>query len=252
LSIHLWLSNHPQTQHLVPETYLSPSMSTLQKMVEKYRMVYLKPSGGSLGLGIFRITHHPKEGYFCRFHHGDSNVLHRFHSLDRLIKHYFGRSRSERFKKYLVQQGIHLIKHDSRPVDFRVHMHKDGSGQWKAVAIASKAAGFGCVTTHMRTGGSVIPTDELLNKMFRENAKEVEKDIIESAILIAEVTEQHVNGPLGELGMDIGVDRSGRVWLFEVNAKPGRHIFLHPSLREAGLQSAKCITDYSMKLANFI
>jgi D-alanine-D-alanine ligase-like ATP-grasp enzyme len=88
--------------------------------------------------------------------------------------------------------------------------------------------------------------------MFRENAKEVEKDIIESAILIAEVTEQHVNGPLGELGMDIGVDRSGRVWLFEVNAKPGRHIFLHPSLREAGLQSAKCITDYSMKLANFI
>jgi hypothetical protein len=221
-------------------------------MLDKHKMVYLKPSGGSLGLGIFRITYHPKEGYFCRFHQGKQNVLHRFKSLERLIQHYFGSIQSARFKQYLAQQGIKLIKHENRTVDFRVHLHKDGSNEWKVVAIGSKAAGFGCVTTHVRTGGSIIPTDELLKKVFKENAGEIEDYIQNSALAIAYALELQVNGPLGELGMDIGVDRSGRVWLFEVNAKPGRHIFLHPSLKEAGRKSAKYITDFSLKLANFI
>ncbi|MBH8606518.1 YheC/YheD family protein [Thermoactinomyces sp. CICC 10521] len=250
--IHQCLSTHPESSQYIPETYLSPSIQTIKKMLEKHQMIYLKPSGGSLGLGIFRITYHPREGYFCRFHQGTKNVLHRFNSLEKLIRHYFGSNESERFKRYLVQQGIRLIKHNDRPVDFRVHMHKDGSGEWKVVAIGSKAAGFGCVTTHVRTGGSIIPTDELLKKVFHENASYIEMSIKESAILIAKVLEDQINGPLGELGMDIGVDRSGRVWLFEINAKPGRHIFLHPSLREAGRQSAKYITDYCLKLANFI
>ncbi|SEM96658.1 YheC/YheD family protein [Lihuaxuella thermophila] len=251
-SIHVWLNNHPSTAEFIPETYLSPSIQTLHNMLEKHQMVYLKPSGGSLGLGIFRITRHPKEGYFCRFHQGEKNVLHRFHSLEKLIQHYFGSSRSGRFKKYLVQQGIRLIKYQNRPVDFRVHMHKDRTGQWRVVAIGSKAAGPGSVTTHIRTGGSVLSTDDLLHRVFKKSAKEVEASIKNTAILIAQVLEQQVNAPLGELGMDMGVDRNGRVWLFEINSKPGRHIFLHPSLREAGWQSAKFITDYSLKLANFI
>lgn len=250
-SIHQWLSSQPSTAEFIPETYLSPSVQTLQKMLEKHQMVYLKPSGGSLGLGIFRITRHPKEGYYCRFHQGEKNVLHRFYSLEKLIQHYFGSNR-QRFKRYLVQQGIRLIKVDNRPVDFRVHMHKDSRGDWQVVAIGSKAAGPGCVTTHVRTGGAVLQTDELLQRVFKDNAKDVELSVKNTAILIAEVLEKQINGPLGELGMDMGVDRHGQVWLFEINAKPGRHIFLHPSLRDAGRQSAKYITDYSMKLANFI
>ncbi|WP_124726907.1 YheC/YheD family protein [Staphylospora marina] len=251
-SIHQLLSNHEITREFIPETVLSPSIGTLHKMLERHSMVYLKPNTGSLGMGIFRITHHPKEGYYCRFHQGTKNVLHRFRSLEKLISHYFGSPQSSRFKKYLVQQGIRLIRHENRPVDFRVHMHKDGSGEWKVVAIASKAAGSGCVTTHVRTGGSILPTDELLAKTFRENARSVEASIRNAAILIARALEEQVNGPLGELGMDMGVDHSGRVWLFEVNSKPGRHIFQHPSYKDAGRKSAKYITDYSLKLAEFI
>jgi hypothetical protein len=221
-------------------------------MLNKHRMIYLKPSGGSLGMGIFRITYHPKEGYFCRFHQGNQNVLHRFYSLEKLIQHYFGSPNSERFKKYLVQQGIRLIKYENRPVDFRVHMHKTSEDKWDVVAIGAKAAGFGSVTTHVRTGGSILPTETLLNAIFGDQAPEIKQSIIDTAIIIAETLEQQVNGPLGELGMDIGVDQSGRVWLFEVNSKPGRHIFLHPSLKEASRQSAKYITDFSMKLANFV
>ncbi|MFC7442816.1 YheC/YheD family protein [Laceyella putida] len=249
--IHQWLSSHPYTASFVPETYLSPSISTIKQMLDRHYMVYLKPSGGSLGLGIFRITHSPGTGYFCRYREGNRNVLHKFRSLDKLINHYFAKE-PERFNKYIVQQGIRLIKHDKRPVDFRVHLHKDGSGQWTVVAIGSKAAGPGCVTTHVRTGGIIIPTDQILQNIFEEQAALIEANVKQASITIAETLEDHVDGPLGELGMDMGVDRKGSVWLFEVNSKPGRHIFHHPSLEQAGRQSAKLVTEYSLKLSNFI
>ncbi|MBD1373097.1 YheC/YheD family protein [Hazenella sp. IB182357] len=251
-SIHEWLNDHEVVGDYMPETHISPDVDTLQRMLEDYRMVYLKPSGGSLGLGIFRITKHPKGGYYCRFHQDNQNVLHRFHSLKNLVNYYFGKEKSTRLQRYLVQQGIRLIKHENRPVDFRVHMHKNKLGSWQVIAIGSKAAGIGSVTTHVRTGGSIIPTDQLLDEVFKHNAETIKKSITETAIHIAEALEERVEGPLGELGMDIGVDQLGYVWLFEINSKPGRHIFLHPSLRDAGRQSAKCITDYSLKLSNFI
>lgn len=249
--IHQMLSDDPITGEFVPETYLSPSIETLYEMLQQHQMIYLKPNKGSLGLGIFRITRHHDKEYYCRFHQGEKNVLHRFQSLEKLIKHYFG-DQHNRLNHYLAQQGIRLVKYEDRPVDFRVHMHKDGEGEWQVVAIGSKAAGFGCVTTHIRTGGFIISTDKLLETLFDEDAKVIEQNINVAAVEIAQTLEDKIDGPIGELGMDMGVDRNGNVWLFEVNSKPGRHIFHHPSLRDAGIQSAKYITDYSLKLAEFI
>lgn len=250
-SIHLLLSEHDDTSLYIPETYLSPSVSLLDEMLQKHQMVYLKPSGGSLGLGIFRITRHPKHGYFCRFHQGNKNVLHRFHTLEKLVQHYFIHQ-PERFKKYLVQQGIRLLRYKGRPVDFRVHLHKDSQDEWKVVAIGTKVAGSGSVTTHIRTGGSILSTYELLQQIFFQDASYMKQKLQQTAIVIAKTLEDQIEGPLGELGMDIGIDQNRHIWLFEINAKPGRHIFHHPSLRNAGKQSAKYITDYSLKLADFV
>lgn len=250
-SVHLLLSNHPKTAAMIPETYLSPTLATIENMLKKHYMVYLKPSGGSLGLGIFRITYHPKEGYYCRFHQGEQNVLHRFQTLEKCIQHYFAHQPG-RFRKYLVQQGIRLIKHHQRAVDFRIHLHKDSNANWQVVAIGSKMAGTGSVTTHIRTGGAVLSTYDLLRHVFQQNANAMEIKLKQKAKMIAQVLEEQIDGPLGELGMDIGIDQNGHIWLFEINAKPGRHIFHHPTLRKAGRLSAKYITDYSLKLANFI
>lgn len=249
-TIYLLLKSHPKTREYTPETYLAPSLETLQYMLDKYQMVYLKPSGGSLGMGIFRITYDPLQGYYCRFHQGEKNVLHRFQSLEKLLYYYF-RKNKQRFQNYLVQQGIRLLKIGNRPLDFRVHMHKDSMGEWKIVGIAAKVAGSGCITTHVRTGGSVF-TDDLLDKALPEKADHLKKSLAKAAKTIALSLEEKLNEPLGELGMDLGIDQELKVWLFEVNSKPGRHIFLHPSLREAGRQSAKYITEYSLKLADFV
>jgi hypothetical protein len=250
-TVHEKLRDHEWTAEHIPETYHSPSAKVIQSMLERHQMVYLKPSGGSLGLGIFRITRHPRGGYFCRFRNGNHNILRRFRSLDTMLRHLFGQQLT-RLPRYLVQQGIRLVKYDGRSVDFRVHMHKDKRGEWQVVGMGAKVAGVGSVTTHGRTGGSLLTAEELLRNAFPGKEKELMARIQHASITIASALEGEVEGHLGELGLDIGVDHNQKVWLFEVNAKPGRHIFLHPSLRHAGRKSARYITEYSLKLAQFV
>lgn len=250
-TIHEKLYDHELTAGHIPETYHSPSVSVIREMLERHQMVYLKPSGGSLGLGIFRITRHPQKGYFCRFRDGDKNILRRFLSIETMLKHIFGPQLS-RLPRYLVQQGIRLVKYNGRSVDFRVHMHKDKHGEWKVAGMGAKVAGVGSVTTHSRTGGSLLTTEELLRDLFPEKEKVLMEYIQNVSIQIAQTLEGEIKGHLGELGLDIGIDRYRKVWLFEVNAKPGRSIFMHPPLRNAGRKSARYITEYSLKLAQFV
>lgn len=252
-NIHEQLYNHPLVSGYIPETIYSPHISTLKEMLKRHQMIYLKPSGGSLGIGIVRITYDGQKSYYCRYYalQSQRNVLKRFASLEKLINYVFARQRT-RFEKYIAQQGIRLIRYDQRPVDFRLHMHKGRNNQWQVVGIAAKVAGFGSVTTHVRTGGSVIPADELFQSIYGASGQEMRYRLERAAKEIAVALEETSDGTLGELGMDLGLDTDHRVWMFEVNAKPGRHIFYHPRLRSSGRESARLITEYSMKLADFI
>ncbi|GJM79749.1 hypothetical protein HMSSN139_22450 [Paenibacillus sp. HMSSN-139] len=71
------------------------------------------------------------------------------------------------------------------------------------------------------------------------------------AITLAEAIESHQQHLIGEIGFDIGIDREERIWMFEANAKPGRSIFKHPSLRAEGKASVDHILDHCLYLSKF-
>ena len=56
------------------------------------------------------------------------------------------------------------------------------------------------------TGGSLLSASEVLKKAFPEKEVDMENRIKETSIRICNALEGHVKGPLGELGLDIGVD----------------------------------------------
>lgn len=252
-SIHTKLWEHPIVSAYMPETHLSPNAQTLQAMLERHRIVFLKPSGGSSGIGIIRIAFHPKHGYYCRYHQlqGKRNVLKLFPSVEKIIQFFFS-GRNGGLDNYIAQQGIRLLRHQNRPVDFRLHLHKDRTFDWRVAGAGAKVAGDGSVTTHVRTGGYVIPAEYMLRSQYGANGRHMQLKLEQAAKQIALALEETTEGRLGELGLDMGLDADHHVWLFEVNAKPGRHIFQHPHLREAGKMSARYIAEYSMKLAGFL
>ncbi|RXT04808.1 YheC/YheD family protein [Ammoniphilus sp. CFH 90114] len=247
-SIHQQLQDHSFASQHIPETFVGPSVTKVQSMLQNHRMVYLKPVAGSLGLGIMKIVYRPGAGYFLSYHNNSQNVIRRYRTLAALLQAHIPRSR---LNTYLVQQGIQLIKYNGRPLDFRVHAHKNRENQWVIAAIAAKIAGQGSVTTHVRTGGTVVSGEDLIKQVFQGQGANVERKLRETTVRMAEAIESRLNQHIGELGFDIGIDERGHIWMFEANSRPGRSIFKHNSFKEADKKSIRLIVDYSRYLANF-
>ncbi|PYI57087.1 YheC/YheD family protein [Paenibacillus flagellatus] len=233
----------------VPESHLNPTPERVREMLEKHRFVYLKPTGGSLGIGIYRLTYHPKRGYFARFRRGGKNVLYRFPQFSGLMK--LLNARSGRLRNYVVQQGIRLIEIDSCPIDFRFHLHKNGQNQWVVAGIGAKKAGKGSVTTHVKNGGQIMTPEQVLDRVFGSKADAILQNAKKTAIELAEAIERNSKHLLGELGFDIGIDQNEQIWMFEANSKPGRSIFKHPSLKSQGKTSLGLIFEHSLYLGRF-
>jgi hypothetical protein len=233
----------------VPESKIGPSPDTIRDMLERHRFVYLKPTGGSLGQGIYRLTYHPKRGYFARYRSGGKNVLIRFSAFSGLMQ--MLRNNIGSMKRYVIQQGIRLIEVDGCPLDFRYHLHKNASNQWVVAGIGAKKAGKGSVTTHVKNGGMVMTAEQALRSVYGGRADGMLATSKQVAIRLAEAIERNHKHRLGELGFDLGIDQKDRIWMFEANAKPGRSIFKHPALKKQGSASLSYLFDHLVYLSHF-
>lgn len=223
------LQQDSEAAKLLPETHPFTSFSMIETMLSNYGHVYIKPKNGSLGFGVHQIIYDKQQNhYYCRFQDKKgTNRLWKFRSLETLFKHVFV---NQSLDKMIVQQGIHLLRMDHRSVDFRIHTNKDDLGNWHVTAIAAKIAGPGSVTTHVRSGGDIKTLTEIFSK---EECDLFAEKLSAAALILSNALDQHIEGIVGEIGFDLGIDRnSGKVWLFEANSKPGRSIFSHPELKE--------------------
>ncbi|RST75153.1 YheC/YheD family protein [Siminovitchia acidinfaciens] len=243
LELHERLCNDSRAENYLPETHRFTSFSEIERMVAAYGHVYLKHADGSNGEKIRQVLYDPeKEEYYCRFN-DNKNRLYKFDSIESLINHMYKGKESE---KLIVQQGIRLIRIEKKPMDFRVHVNKDESGTWKVSAVAVKIAGEGSPTTHTRFGGVVRSLDEVFpeEEVFEANRKKLHT----AALDLAAAIEDNIGGIVAEIGFDLGIDRNGKVWMFEANSKPGRQIFSHPGLNESDTLTNKLALAFAVHL----
>lgn len=229
----------------LPETHPFTSFSLVERMLADYGHVFIKPFNGSLGLGIHQIIYDREHNhYYCRYRERDGkNKLRKYHTLEALFRHVF---RNRSLSQMLVQQGIHAIKDNKRTVDFRVHTNKDDQGKWHVTAIAAKVSSLGSVTTHVNNGGVIKTIGEIFESKEDKNAAMAK--LKEACLTLSHSLERQMEGVIGEIGFDMGIDREGQVWLFEANSKPGRAIFKHPHLKAFDLLTRKLSLAFSVFL----
>ncbi|MNI78203.1 Endospore coat-associated protein YheD [compost metagenome] len=92
---------------------------------------------------------------------------------------------------------------------------------------------------------------QALGRVFGARADEVLQQAKQTAIRLAESLETQQRHLLGEIGFDLGIDQEENIWMFEANAKPGRSIFRHPSLRAEGKASIQHILEHCLYLSKF-
>jgi hypothetical protein len=239
------LENDEEAIRYLPETHAFQSFSQIERLISKYDHVYIKPKNGSLGLGVHQFIFDRKtEDYLCRFQDRDGkNRLIKSSSLEKLLQKVIP---AKVLNRMLIQQGIHLMKSEGRAVDFRVHTNKDENGKWQVSALAAKVAGEGSVTTHLHNGGSVKSLQEIF--IDQKQCERTEEKLKKAAISLSSALERNMEGFIGEIGFDFGVDTLGRVWLFEANSKPGRSIFTHPDLRSFELLTRRLSLSFGLYL----
>jgi len=221
-----WLRQDEALRPHLPETALLTEAAVAFEMLERHPVVFLKPVTGAAGKGIIRGrpagSGLMQLDYISAATGGMKHVYVGREQLDRWL------SRTSRTSRYIVQQGLALNAFHGRIADLRVLVQKDGEGEWRITGMGCRVAGHGRFTANLHTGGQGVPAELLLDAVYLDAAsRERACEEVERLALRAANRIQEEAGPMGELGLDFGIDRGGRIWLIEGNGQPGRTIFEH-------------------------
>ncbi|MGD8191587.1 YheC/YheD family protein [Brevibacillus ginsengisoli] len=207
-----FLLNHlPKTELYSPEA--------LWTYAQSYNQVILKPSGGGGGAGLIQLTRMNKERYLIQ----TGKVKRVLQGKEATIN--FIQSRFLK-RLYLLQPRISLACIEGRPFDIRVMIQRKSSEEpWVVTGLLAKLAGPGFVVTNIaRSGGEVLPLDKALKLSKIPVSSQLTEQIYHLSITVAKkLGEKYPT--LREIGLDLGIDVTGKPWIIEANFRPATSLF---------------------------
>ncbi|MGE5561313.1 MAG: YheC/YheD family protein [Chloroflexota bacterium] len=216
---HQLLQANREVARFLPETHLLNSSTDLEAMLKAHRLAFLKPVDGSIGKGIIRVRRLADGRVSYRLPYGRETVSpDTATALARLSRHM-------RRHTYLVQQGLRLATSGGAPFDVRVLVQRGVGGRWFRTKVYGRVAPPGTFISNISRGATPANIGTLLHSAFpdaplkRRAALAGLKEITDT---VPRAVETALDATLGELGIDVGIDTSGRAWLIEVNSKPMR------------------------------
>lgn len=233
-SLFEWLSLSRTTRPYIPFTRRLVSREGLRRMLKRHPFLYLKPVSGKAGVGIMavRLYKEKQMPYRLKLQQKRKSKTYRCGTFNGLWIRIKKQSLGER---YIAQQGIELAAYADRQFDLRVLTQKNQRGQWDITGIGARLAGSRSITTHVPRGGSIEEPEKLLIGAFgHESARKILARVKSAALLIARQIERASGHMLGEMSMDLGVDKHGGIWFFEANSKPMK--FDEPHIRQKSLE----------------
>ncbi|MEY4480787.1 MAG: hypothetical protein RLZZ267_1465 [Bacillota bacterium] len=234
-----WLIRTRSMRRYVPKSWSLRKGLPLAKLLRRYKRLYLKPVHGMAGSGIMvaRLYRSRGDQYGLSKQMPTSASaavkVSRFASSEAWRQAIWREIGEER---YMLQQGIDLVRHAGRPFDLRLLLQKNRHGKWTVTGIGARVAGASSLTTHVPRGGSIANPAALLREALgRTKTTSLMRKLRKLAPRVARQIERASGDELGELSMDVGVDVSGKLWLFEANAKPMS--FDEPAIHERALNN---------------
>lgn len=187
-----------ELQDHLPDTVRMTSEDELNTFLQRYRKVFIKPIRGYSGKGIIRA---------CLSQNGNVKLVYEKNRkiCSEIVDSYKDVWSWLPNRRYIVQKAVDTFKLDGSPTCIRLHMNKDSSGKWKASTIHLRKARN---TSLLREG---IRTHELLIKY--------KKDIVRLGKRICRTLDQK-EIHAADLGIDLGIDTEGKLWIFEINTLP--------------------------------
>lgn len=217
------LQRNQELVGLLPETIRLDRMETLAHWLSNRNHAFLKPLSGSRGRGTIQISVQKNGLYTMNARDHRNHPLHiqqaDVPSLFSSIRSLIGQ------REYLLQPDLGLTCQEGRAFDIRALVQKDSAGEWTLTGMGVRRGQPGSATANLHGGGTAEEVLPFLVKQFgSQQADRLHHQLLHAVRHVPETIE-HAFGRFYELGIDFGIDRLGRLWLLEVNSKPGRSIF---------------------------
>lgn len=202
----------PETKRWQPDIFFH--------MLSRYHTVFLKPDKGGGGFGIISVEALDDRAYEVRY--GTTRqTIHDKQTLLALLKR-----RTSPNRRYLIQRGIPLATVGGRPFDIRIIVQRPNN-DWRVMGMAAKVAAKEKIVTNRSSGGIALTVNEALRHSFHWDKKRIyaaEQLLTWIALETAHTLTKRFPR-LRILGLDVGIDRYGHPWIFEVNTRPQFQLF---------------------------
>lgn len=215
--VHECLSKYPDVNMYLPKTTIFQSFGDVLSMLNEFRFIFVKASGGTQGKQVLSIEQIGEE-YKLNFNeHGLKEMICKEIEDVKMFVEYFAKGRL-----FVIQQGIRLLKYNGRNMDLRILMMKDRQGKWEAIRHHCRIAKETYTITNYSLGGDWINYEEIypyLKSTFIRRSIPDKEELVNAAKKVLYYYEKEF-GSFGEIGMDMAVDIYGDIWFIEANTRP--------------------------------
>jgi len=196
----------------LPETRLFTTKS-VRDMLDRFPSLYVKPLDSWGGRSISRIDDHGDryvwtlDNQSVTFPRDSIGIL-----CHNLTDAYATRA-------CIVQQSAPVVQYGTQPFDIRVHMQRECDEAWVCGGMLARIGGGRSIVSNVAiSSGLVLPVEEALTVALPQLASEklvVKERLAGGGLHICAILDAYHE--FEEIGVDLGIDQVGQLWLFEVN-----------------------------------
>lgn len=202
-------------KYIIP-TEIVKNVDVFYKYLDTYNKVVFKPIDGRKGKGIFFIF---KEGTHFEVRKDTEIKNYTKNQLDALLKEQLEQG------TFIVQPYIQSKTKSGQVFDFRLHVQKNGEGKWVITTVYPRIAPFGSLIPNINNGGYTNYLEPFLQQEFKNEAMNMKRMLEQFSLMLAHHLEEIQILEFGELideiGIDVGLDQNNKIWIYEVNWRPG-------------------------------
>lgn len=183
---------------------------------DQYRNIVFKPVNGRKGQGVTFIKRINDQFHLLI---GTDSYDFNYDELRAYV------SRKIQEEPYLVQTYINCKTRSGHAYDFRLHVQKNGEGKWVITTIYPRIGPYGSIVSNINSGGSTNYLEPFLKQEFGDEYYDIKRYLEQFSLQLArhldKLQQDYFSENIDELGIDVALDDTRKIWIYEVNWRPG-------------------------------